>query len=227
MSSQRIVVTGATRGLGRAMVEGFIADGHTMIGCGRSVQHVETLRSVFGKPHQFSVVDVGDNASVAAWASEALADGPPDLLVNNAALINANAPLWEVGADEFDGMMRVNVNGVANMIRHFVPPMIEAGRGVVVNFSSGWGRSVASEVAPYCGSKWAIEGLTRALAEDLPPGLAAVPLNPGVINTDMLQSCFASGASSFPTADEWAKQAVPFILSLSASDNGEPLTVPQ
>lgn len=227
MSSKRIVVTGATRGLGRAMVEGFAAAGHVVIGCGRSEAGVVALRSEFGEPHRFDAVDVGDDAAVAEWARSVIADGVPDLLVNNAALINANAPLWEVGSDEFDAMMRVNVNGVANTIRHFVPAMISTGSGVIVNFSSGWGRSVASEVAPYCGSKWAIEGMTRALAEDLPPGLAAIPLNPGIINTDMLQSCFAAGASSFPTADVWAKQAVPFILGLSPANNGEPLTVPQ
>ena len=70
----------------------------------------------------------------------------------------------------------VNVGGVANVIRHFVPPMVSAGRGVIVNLSSGWGRSVAANVAPYCCTKWAIEGLTRALAEELPQGLAAIPL---------------------------------------------------
>lgn len=227
MSAKRIVVTGATRGLGRAMVDGFAAAGHVVIGCGRSESGISALRSEFGDLHRFDAVDVGDDASVAAWAESVVAEGAPDLLVNNAALINANAPLWKVPAADFDGVMRVNVNGVANTIRHFVPSMIAAGRGLIVNFSSGWGRSVASEVAPYCGSKWAIEGMTRALAEELPSGLAAVPLNPGIINTDMLQSCFASGASSFPTADEWAVQAVPFILGLSAANNGEPLTVPQ
>ncbi|MFK7819446.1 MAG: SDR family oxidoreductase, partial [Planctomycetaceae bacterium] len=164
---------------------------------------------------------------VQAWAASILPDGPPDARINKAALNNANAPLWEVSSTEFDSLMRVNVTGVANTIRHFLPAMINAGTGAIVNFSSGWGRSVAAEVAAYCGSKWAIEGLTRALAEDLPDGLAAVPLNPGVINTDMLQSCLAGSANSFPSADEWAKLAVPFILNLSAADNGQPLTVPQ
>ena len=70
-------------------------------------------------------------------------------------------------------------------------------RGVIVNFSSGWGRSTAPEVAPYCATKWAIEGLTQALAEELPAGMAAVPLNPGIINTEMLQSCFGAGAAGY------------------------------
>lgn len=227
MTTRRIVVTGVTRGLGRSLLHGFVRNGHTVFGCGRSEAAVSDLSEQYAEPHQFDALDVGDDKQVALWATNVLADGPPDLIVNNAALINANAPLWSVDSAEFDSVMRVNVSGVANMIRHFVPAMIEAGTGVVVNLSSGWGRSVAPDVAPYCASKWAIEGLTLALAQELPDGMAAVPLNPGVINTDMLQSCFASGASTFPSPDEWAVAAVPYILGLTESDNGKSLTVPQ
>ena len=53
-----------------------------------------------------------------------------------------------------------------------------------------------------------------------------MPLNPGIINTEMLQSCFGGDADSYPAPDDWAKQAVPYILSITADDNGQPLTVP-
>ena len=122
--------------------------------------------------------------------------------------------------------MAVNVNGVANIIRHFVPAMIARGRGVIVNFSSGWGRSTSPEVAPYCASKWAIEGLTHALSQELPAGVAAVALNPGIIDTKMLRSCFGGEASGYPRPDEWVKQAGPFILGLTSKDNGRSLDVP-
>ena len=56
--------------------------------------------------------------------------------------------------------------------------------------------------------------------------MAAVPLNPGIINTDMLQSCFAGGVNNYPTAGEWAKTAAPFLLKINSADNGEQLTVP-
>src|SRR5205814_8408864 len=112
-----------------------------------------------------------------------------------------------------------------NVIRHFVPAMVKQGRGAIVNFSSGWGRSVEAEVAPYCATKWAIEGLTLALAEELPRGMAAIPLNPGIINTDMLKSCFGESASGYMSAAEWAKQAVPLLLNLKERDNGKQMTV--
>lgn len=224
--SKRIVITGATRGLGRAMAEGFIAEGHAVIGCGRSQEHVEALRTEFGQSHDFAAVDVADDAQVTAWADRVLdAHGAPDLLINNAALINENAPLWKVPAEGFSRVIDVNIKGVFHVIRALAPAMIEAGRGVIVNFSSGWGRSTSPQVAPYCATKWAIEGLTAALAQELPAGVAAVALNPGVIATDMLRSCFGAGAGSYPSPRQWAKRAVPLILKLAARDNGAALTV--
>jgi NAD(P)-dependent dehydrogenase (short-subunit alcohol dehydrogenase family) len=224
---RRVLITGATRGLGRAMADRFARLGHTVLGCGRSREHVEQLRREHGAPHAFAVVDVADGAAVAAWAKDVLAShGPPDLLLNNAALINASAPLWEVPAEEFDRLIDVNVKGVANVLRSFLPAMIARGSGVVVNFSSGWGRSTSPEVAPYCASKWAIEGLTRALAQELPRGLAAIPLNPGVIDTDMLRASFGGGAGGYPSAERWAAKAVPWLLTLGPKHNGQALTAP-
>jgi len=224
--SRLVLITGTSRELGRAMVTEFIRRGHTVLGCGRSRASMTELARLHGAPHDFTVLDVTANEAVEAWAKRILqSHGAPDLLLNNAALINRNAPLWEVSAQEFSDVLDVNVKGVANVIRHFVPAMIARRSGVVVNFSSGWGRSTSAEVAPYCATKWAMEGLTQALAQELPPGMAAVPLNPGVINTDMLQSCLGSSAAAYPIADEWAKLAVPYLLKLSPRDNGRPLTV--
>jgi NAD(P)-dependent dehydrogenase (short-subunit alcohol dehydrogenase family) len=103
--------------------------------------------------------------------------------------------------------------------------MVKRKSGVIVNLSSGWGRSTSPEVAPYCATKYAIEGLTLALAQELPAGMAAVPLNPGVIDTDMLRQAWADGASAYPKPDQWARRAAPFLLSLGAKDNGRSLTV--
>jgi NAD(P)-dependent dehydrogenase (short-subunit alcohol dehydrogenase family) len=227
MNPKKVVITGVTRGLGRAMVVEFVRLGHTVFGCGRSEKVIEELRHQFGKPHAFDRADVTSDEQVRAWAERLLVShGAPDLLLNNAAVINRNAPLWKVPAGEFSDVIDVNIKGIANVIRHFVPAMIERGSGVIVNFSSGWGRSTDAEVAPYCATKWAIEGLTRALAQELPAGIAAIALNPGIINTDMLQSCFGSSASAYPGPNEWAKRAVPFLLGLGPKHNGQPLTAP-
>ncbi len=224
--SKIVLITGVTRGLGRAMVDEFIRLGHTVIGCGRSGDAIGQMQKAFGKPNDFAEVDVASDGQVKAWADRVLrSHAPLDLLLNNAAIINRNAPLWKVPAQEFSDVIDVNIKGVVNVIRHFAPAMFERKSGVIVNFSSGWGRSTDAEVAPYCATKWAIEGLTQSFSQELPSGMAAVALNPGIINTEMLRSCFGGSASGFPTADEWAKRAVPFLLRLGPRDNGRPLTV--
>jgi NAD(P)-dependent dehydrogenase (short-subunit alcohol dehydrogenase family) len=222
----KIVITGVTRGLGRALAEEFIKAGHTVIGCGRGGDAIFDLRMTHGAPHDFSVVDVALDNKVALWAAKVLEnDSPPELLINNAGVMNRLSKLWEQNDREFTKVVDVNIRGVQNVIRHFVPAMVAQKKGVIVNFSSGWGRSVSPDVAPYCMSKWAIEGLTKALAEELPEGMAAVPLNPGVIDTDMLRSCWADGAASYPKAEQWAKAAAPFILNLGPNDNGRSVSV--
>lgn len=225
--SKRIVLTGVSKGLGRSLVEQFSMDGHRIAGIARSSSAIAELTASCGPEHLFRSVDVTDDQALSNWADEVLERfGPPDLLINNAATINRNAPLWEVPLDEFEQVVDINITGVFRVIRHFLPAMITESNGVIVNLSSGWGRSVAPEVAPYCASKWGIEGMTQALAADLPAGLAAVALNPGVINTDLLQSCFGPSASSYQSASEWARTAAPFLTALDVSDNGKSLTAP-
>lgn len=223
----KILITGVTRGLGRALADFYIKSGHTVIGCGRNGSEIFDLRFSHPEPHSFDAVDVCEPTRVDIWSERITGlHGAPDILINNAALMNEPAPLWKVGAQEFSKLIDVNVKGVHNVIRAFVPHMVQAGKGVIVNLSSGWGRSVSAGVAPYCASKFAIEGLTRAMAEDLPAGLAAVALNPGVINTDMLRKCWPQEAASYPSPEEWAATAGPFILKLGPKDNGKSLSVP-
>jgi NAD(P)-dependent dehydrogenase (short-subunit alcohol dehydrogenase family) len=152
--------------------------------------------------------------------------GAPNLLVNNAALMNANAPLKDISPEEFAKILAVNLGGVHNSIRAFLPAMEDAGRGVIVNFSSYWGRSTAPEVAPYCATKWAIEGLTQSLSQELPSGLAAVAFNPGIIDTGMLRSCFGETAGGYHSPEEWGRTAVPALASLGPTDNGSSVTAP-
>ena len=228
MPGRVVLITGVTRGLGRAMTEEFARLGHTVLGCGRSKREIDRLRREIPGPHDFYPVDVSSDDEVKSWASLLLnSHGPPDLLLNNAGVVNKNAPLWEVSPAEFSLVIDCNVKGVANVIRHFVPGMLKRKRGVIVNFSSGWGRSTDAEVAPYCASKWAIEGLTLAFAQELPATMAAVSLSPGIIDTAMLRSAFGESASNYLSPDQWAKRAVPFLLKLGASDNGQQLETPE
>ena len=224
--NRRIVLTGAGRGLGLAMTEGFIERGHTVIGCGRNAETMREMAQRFGQPHRFDAVDVAEEQQVKHWATSVLkSHGPPDLLLNNAAVINKSEPLWDVSPADFARVIDVNIKGVFHVLRHFVPAMVDRQQGIIVNFSSGWGRSTSPNVAPYCATKYAIEGLTLVLSAELPPGMAAIPLNPGIINTEMLEVAFGPAAAGYPSPEEWAETAVPFLLALRPKDNGRSLSV--
>lgn len=213
---RNIVISGATRGLGRALFEGFRELGHTVRGCGRG-----------GGSGGIETLDVTDAAAVQHWAETLEGEGfVPDMLINNAGVMNDPAPLWEIEPKVFASLMAINVAGSVHMLRAFIPGMLAAGKGIIINMSSGWGRSADAGVAPYCASKWAVEGLTLALAQELPAGLATVSLNPGIVDTDMLRTCWPQDAGAFPPPAVWVKQAVPFILALSSADNGRQLTIP-
>ncbi|MES2597018.1 MAG: SDR family oxidoreductase [Verrucomicrobiota bacterium] len=225
--SKLVLITGCTRGLGHAMVSEFISRGWTVAGCGRDAAQIAVLKSAHAAPHHFAICDVREDAHVAALCQEVMNScGVPDLVLNNAAIVNKNAPVWEVGVEEFDRVIDINIKGPANVMRHLLPAMLKRGTGVMVNFSSGWGRCTAPEVAPYCATKYAIEGLSQAAAQETGGKVAIIPLNPGIIDTDMLRSCFGSEASGFPDAVAWARRAVPFLIKLGPKDNGQPLSVP-
>lgn len=224
---KHVHITGCTRGLGLALARSFAAKGWLVSGCGTNEESLSSLAAELGKPHRIVGADVTSGAEVNRTASEVIAElGAPDLLINNAAVINQNARLWEVPPGEFARVIDVNLKGIHLVLCAYLPAMIARGTGVVVNFSSGWGRSTSPEVAPYCASKWGVEGLTQALSSELPEGVATVSLNPGIIDTDMLRSCFGDSASGFPTAERWAVKAVPFLEKLGPRDNGRALTAP-
>jgi len=219
--SKLVCISGCSRGLGYAMALEFAKRGWRVAGGARDLHGLSDLEKQLTTPSLIRSLDVTQPYHVGSFAQEVKeALGVPDLLVNNAGLINQNAPLTQVSASEFASVLAVNLGGVHNMIRSFVPMMEDKGHGIIVNFSSYWGQSTAPEVGPYCATKWGVEGLTRSLAQELPKGMAAIAFNPGVINTDMLQSTFGQQALSYPNPNDWAVEAVNRLENLSVGDNG-------
>ena len=208
------------------MVDEFIRLGHRVFGCARTISKIEELAYKYPE-HDFQAVDVASNAEVKVWADRLLKKyGPPDFVLNNAAVINWRASLWEVDNQELSDEIDINIKGVVNVIRHFAPSMIGCKHGVIVNFASRWGREFERQMAPYCATKWAVVALTRVLAEELKPeGIAVVGLNPGIVRTEMFQKYLgdmtALDISRYLTPVEWARIAAPYILRLRVKDTGK------
>lgn len=223
-----VIITGVTQGLGRAMVDRFDELGWNIYGCGRSKDKIEELKKQYSKIHDFQVIDVSDSQQVNNWANYILnRHTAPDMIINNASIVNQNAQLWKITAQEFENVMNVNVNGVVNVIRAFVPTMVARKEGIIINMSSSWGREGEAELAPYCASKFAIEGITKSMALELPHGMAVVALDPGgSISTPMLKSCAPQYINESPTPETWSHKATQYILNITIDKNGDSLTCP-
>ncbi|XP_066927894.1 uncharacterized protein [Clytia hemisphaerica] len=225
---KNILITGVTKGIGLAMTSWFAKNGHSVYGCGRNVDAIRKLNeSEWASKSNFQSVDTSSAKGVQDWIKVVIEKaGSLDLVINNAAISGKPGPLWEISVEDFDKLIDINIKGINYVIHSVLPHMLEANKGVIINLSSGWGRSTAAGMAPYCCSKWAIEGLSLALAKDLPSPLACAPLNPGMINTEMLEGIFSEDASMSRTPEQWIQTAGPFLLSLDRSCNGQRLTAP-
>lgn len=227
-SYQRVVITGVTRGLGIVLTEWLITQGCTVVGCARSHEAIETLQQRLGTPHRFDAIDVTSTEDVRHWANSVIeTHGSPDLVISNASICNdASKRSWELDDEEFDRVLSVNINGTANVCRAFLPAMVGQGVGTLIGLSSRAGRRGLKNLAPYCAGKFAIEGLMKAIACELPEGMASIPLNPGDINTEMFRSNWPASAPNKPSPAEWVEIAGPFILTLGPEHSGESMTVP-
>ena len=224
-----IAITGVTKGLSYELMHRFIEQGWTVIGSGRSDAKIEALSKSIGSEHHFSVLDVSDPKAVSEWVDTAVAKvGVPKIVINNAVIINRNNSLWNIDDAEFQQVMDINICGTFFVAKYFLPYLlgVDTLSSVIVNLSSGWGCQGAADVTPYCASKFAVEGLTQSLAKELPTYISTVTLDPGGINTEMLQSVNPGYAGQAAAPLEWSKQACKFILSISQKENGKALRVP-
>lgn len=178
------VVTGGGNGLGRSVALALGTAGVRVVVAGRRpAPLIETaeLAAEAGYDVRAAVVDVADPASVEALAEE-LHDEQISILVNNAGVAGPVAPLVDVTPDEWDDVFAINVRGVYLVCRAFLPPMIERGRGDVINVASVSGKRPLARRTPYCASKMAVIGLTTTLAAEVGPlGITVNSLSPGPV----------------------------------------------
>ena len=179
LAGKRSLVTGGRQGIGRGIVEAFLAEGADVTTCGRG-DRPEGLPEAVG----WQSVDVSDAGDVAELAD---AMGFIDILVNNAGVQVEKTVVESTDAD-WDLVMGVNARGVFNCCRAFVPQMRKGGS--VLNIGSISGRVADPSMALYNASKAFVHGLTRSMAVDHGPGVRVNAICPGWINTGMLEAGF-------------------------------------
>ncbi|MFH5254854.1 oxidoreductase [Burkholderia semiarida] len=184
-SGNIMLITGVSSGFGRALAQEALAAGHTVVGTVRSAQAARDFEALSAQAAVARVLDVTDFERIDGVVADIEANvGPVDVLVNNAGYGHEGI-MEESPLDEMRRQFDVNVFGAVAMMKAVVPFMRERRRGRILNITSMGGHITMPGIAYYCGSKFALEGISETLGKELEPfGIAVTAVAPGSFRTD-------------------------------------------
>ena len=210
IAGRTALVTGAGNGLGRAISLHLVQAGARVILVGRTGAKLEDVAreiTSLGEVARTATCDTSDPSSVERLAVE-LAAEDVSILINNAGIAGPVAPLTEVDPLDWDETFAINVRGVFLMCRAFLPPMISAARGDIINLASVSGKRPLAGRTPYAASKMAVIGLTTTLAYEVGPlGVTVNSLSPGPVRGPRMERNFRLEAERTGTSEADAERA--------------------
>ena len=192
LAGQVALVTGGSRGIGRATALAFAAEGADIGFChladdDKAAETAAEIRALGRRVVQrgCDVSDLAAGRGFATWVAEQL--GPVDILFNNAGS-NVRKPFEQMTELDFDLILDTHLKGMFFMAQNVYPGMVARGRGVIINIASQLGIKGGPDITPYCSAKAGIAGFTRALAwEAAPKGVRVNAIAPGPIDTDLVR----------------------------------------
>jgi NAD(P)-dependent dehydrogenase (short-subunit alcohol dehydrogenase family) len=217
------LITGCSRGLGRALAEAVVASGARLIATARDAHTLDALEKLAPDRVQTLSMDVNDEAEVRAGVTRAVAAfGRVDVLVNNAGYGLLGA-VEEVSDSEARAQMETNVFGALRVTRALLPYLREQGGGHILNISSVAGIVSTPGLGLYNASKYALEGYSEALALELAPmGIRVTVVEPGPFRTDWAGSSMAQAARTLDAYDATAGATARLLKSYSGRQPGDP-----
>jgi NAD(P)-dependent dehydrogenase (short-subunit alcohol dehydrogenase family) len=216
MSERVAFVTGASRGIGRALALGFANEGYHVAALARSEGELNVVAKE-GKAGRILPVrmDVGDPDSIsAALDTVRTAFGKIDVLVNNAGM--GIIGTLNVPSETFESALVVNLSGPFRILQEVVPMMVEAGSGTIINIASRMGKIALANSGAYAASKFGLVGLTESLYRELAPkGIKVTAICPSWVDTGMAHDCGTPLMSEEMIQPDDIMETVRWLLALS------------
>jgi NAD(P)-dependent dehydrogenase (short-subunit alcohol dehydrogenase family) len=217
------LITGATSGFGRAIAETAIEAGDIVVGAARTPARLDDL--VAAHPDQLSTIqlDVTDTASAPTAIADVVArHGRIDVLVNNAGRTHVGA-MEETTEQELRSLFELHFFGPAALTRAVLPQMRRQGSGAVVQMSSVGGQVTGPGFGAYCATKFALEGMTQAMSQEVDFGVRFLIVEPGAFRTGLFDPSAAQRSAAMP---EYAATVGPtrdYLVSGNGTQAGDPV----
>ena len=216
------LITGSTRGLGRALAEAVLAAGHKLLATGRDPGKLSDLVPRYGDQVRAINLDVTSEQSATSAVAEAIKTfGRLDVVANNAGYGDV-CPIEDMSMDEFRAQIETNLFGVVHVTKAALPFMREQGSGHILQFSSVGGRIGPIGRAAYAAAKWGVEGFSEVLSKEVGPlGVKVTIIEPGGFRTD-----FAGSSTSIregrPEYDATVGKTARFQRDFNGKQPGDP-----
>jgi NAD(P)-dependent dehydrogenase (short-subunit alcohol dehydrogenase family) len=217
------LITGSSRGLGRALAEAVLAAGHKLVATARNPAQLADLVARYGVQIRAVALDVtNEQAAAHAVAVATEAFGRLDVLVNNAGYGDIS-PIEDTSLDEFRAQIETNLFGVINVTKAALPIMRAQAAGHILQFSSVGGRIGPVGRAPYAAAKWGVEGFSEVLSKEVGPlGVKVTIIEPGGFRTDFAGSSTAMREGR-PEYDATVGKTVQFQRDYNGKQPGDPV----
>ena len=222
-ATQVWLITGSTRGLGRALAEAVLHAGHKLVATARNPEHLGDFAARYGDQVRTVALDVtNEQAALDAIAVARETFGRLDVLANNAGYGDV-CPIEDTSLAEFRAQIETNLFGVINVTKAAIPLMREQGSGHILQFSSVGGRIGPIGRGPYAAAKWGVEGFSEVLAKEVGPlGVQVTIIEPGGFRTDFAGSSTAihEGRSEY---DATVGKTARFQRDFNGKQPGDPV----
>lgn len=216
------LITGSTRGLGRALAEAVLASGHKLVATGRDPIQLNDLVRRYGPRVRAIALDVtNEQAAIGAVAEAMKAFGRLDIVANNAGYGDV-CPIEDMDMAEFRAQIETNLFGVIHVTKAALPVMREQGSGHFLQFSSIAGRIGPIGRAAYAAAKWGVEGFSETLSKEVAPlGIKVTIIEPGGFRTDFAGSSTAIREGR-PEYDATVGKVARFQRDFNGKQPGDP-----